>query len=196
MKYNYKRTFDAVSMPPEHQEQIRAALSSRISEIQEENNVMNTKSSFNRTRRAVVIAAIIVLSFALLVGFTYGSQIIQLLGGGRLEVGANYVKISTGFESDPAEVRDGQVYFVLDGADTDITSYCTKDTYYQYEQINDNGYRHVVLVGGAPDDLGWAEFVWDESGKFVAGNSTRNSEEIPAWLILGRETLGARIVSE
>jgi hypothetical protein len=25
-----------------------------------------------------------------------------------------------------------------------------RETYYQYETVDDNGYRHVVLIGGTP----------------------------------------------
>jgi beta-lactamase regulating signal transducer with metallopeptidase domain len=132
---------------------------------------------------------------------TAGENIIQLLGGGRIESGMDsadnhYASVDTSFVSDPVEVRNGQVYFVLDGSGTNITSYCTEETYYLYEQTADNGYRHAVLVGGAPDNLGWAEFVWDESGGFAGGNAKRNTDDVPAWLMRGQETLGAKVASE
>lgn len=195
MKYNYKRTFDAVRMSPEHQKRIRSELSSRFSEKQKEDNVVNIKSI--RKPRKALVAAVAILASVLLAGFTFGSQIIQLLGGGRIESGTdgsgnNYTSIDAGFETDPVEIRDGQVYFVLDGSDTDITRYCTETTYYQYEQIADNGYRHVVVVGGTPDNLGWAEFVWDENGNFSGSNATTpasSNGEWPEWLELANETL-------
>ena len=86
----------------------------------------------------------------------------------------------------------GQVYFILDGSGTDITSYCTESTYYEYEQIADNGYRHVVIVGGLPDDLGWGEFVWDENGNAVGSNATflpDINERRPEWLKLAEAAL-------
>jgi hypothetical protein len=200
MKYNYKRTFDAVSMPPEHREQIRAALSSRIFERQKENNIMSTKTLFGRRPGSVAVAAIIVLSAALFAGFTYGSQIIQLFGGGLIEFGVdsggNQYSSVESFVSDPVELRDGQVYFVLDGSGTNITGYCTEETYYLYERVDDSGYRHAVLIGGTPDNLGWAEFVWDENGGFVGGNAMRNADDIPVWLMRGQETLGHKIITE
>lgn len=191
MQHKYKRTFDAVRMPPERQQQIRSALSSRIAEKQKEDNVVSIKS--RRISKAVVIAAVVVLATTLLVGFAYGNQIIQLLGGGRIETGKDsagndYISMDSGFASDPAEVRNGQIYFVLDGSDTDITSYCSEETYYQYETIADNGYRHVVIIGGTPDDIGWGEFVWDEKGVFVGSNATQNTPETPKWLENARET--------
>jgi len=117
----------------------------------------------------------------------------MLLGGGRIESETNsegsYISMSTGFVANPAEVRNGQIYFVLDGSDKTITSYCSGKTYYQYERIADNGYRHVVLVGGTPDNIGWAEFVWNDNSEYVGSNATYNSESAPEWLVLARETL-------
>jgi beta-lactamase regulating signal transducer with metallopeptidase domain len=116
-----------------------------------------------------------------------------LLGGGRLEAGRTddsaYTSISSGFERDPAKIRDGRIYFTLDGSDTEITNYCSEKNYYQYERIADDGYRHVVLIGGAPADIGWAEFIWNENGAFAGSAANYNGEREPAWLRLGREAL-------
>ncbi|MDR0293945.1 MAG: hypothetical protein LBH95_07335 [Oscillospiraceae bacterium] len=146
--------------------------------------------------RTALIAAVAAV-FSLTTAFAYGSQIIQLLGGGRIEAGKtssgeDYISISTGFTSDPAEVRDGRVYFILDGSDTDITNYCTEATYYEYAQMTDNGYRHVVIVGGTPDKLGWGEFIWDEKGNLLGSNATAYTDandEKPQWLRIADETL-------
>ncbi|MDR2532327.1 MAG: hypothetical protein LBC82_05740 [Oscillospiraceae bacterium] len=155
----------------------------------------NNKSHYAKRLKPALIAAVIALALFTTVSFAYGGQIIQLLGGGRIESGKtadgdDYISISS-FESNPAEIRDGRVYFILDGSDTDITSHCTEATYYKYEQIADNGYRHVIIVGGTPDKLGWSEFIWDEKGDMV-GSTARyydiNGEQ-PEWLRLAEEAL-------
>jgi len=203
MEFNYKQTFDAVRMPPEHQDRIRSVLSSRYSDEQKEDNIVSIKS---RSIKKIIVAAVVavfMLSLLTIVGFAYGSQIIQLLGGGRIEMGrtadGEYITVSTAFESEPVEVRDGKVYFVLDGSNTDITSYCTEETYYLYEGAADNGYRSVVVVGGAPDNLGWAEFVWDENDFLFASNMTYNpvdeDGQKPIWLELAEETFRGAIIS-
>lgn len=147
----------------------------------------------NFSIRTAVVAAVLVLSLAL-VGFAYGNQIIQLLGGGHIEEGKdangdNYISIDTGFVNDPIEVRDGQIYFVLDGSNTNITDQCSEKTYYQYETVDNEGYRHVVLIGGTPDDVGMAEYIWDANGTFKGSNASYNSSEEPAWLASAREAL-------
>jgi hypothetical protein len=141
--------------------------------------------------RTAVVVAVFVLSLTL-VGFAYGDQIIQLLGGGYIEEGkdangGNYISIDTGFVNDPIEVRDGQIYFVLDGSNTNITDQCSEKTYYQYETVDNDGYRHVVLIGGIPDNVGMAEYIWDANGTFKGSNASYNSREEPAWLASARE---------
>lgn len=193
MNNNYKRTFDSVRMKKAHQERMRSELSSFLSTKIEEDNTMNTKQHSIKRSRIFVIAAIVVLTFTL-VGFTFGNQIIQLLGGGRIEQGKNsdgedFVSIDTGFVEDPIKVQDGQIYFILDGYNTNITDYCSDETYYEYEKISDNGYRHVVLIGGTPDNVGMAEFVFDEEGKLIGSNASLNSQTEPMWLKSGRAKL-------
>ena len=189
MKYNFKRTFDAVSIDPEHKNKIRSALSSRISEKQKENSILNSKASFRRKPRAVVIAAI-TLTFLMLVGFSFGSQIIQMLSGGRIEIGPYHSLVEMIGEPNFVEVRDSRVYFIFDFSNTDITSYCSEETYYKYEYTDDNGYLHVVLIGGPINYLGWAEYVWDSNGKIIGGGATHYENDSAIWLKVGRAELG------
>jgi len=195
MNANYKQTFDAVRMSPEHQAQIRSVLSSRSSETHKENKIMPVQPRPAKRLAVAGIAAVFVLALLTTTGIAYGNQIIQLLGGGQIESGRigkdHYTSITITEGSHPAEVRAGRVYFVLDGSDTDITSYCTEATYYVYEHVAVNGYRHVMVVGGAPDKLGWAEFIWDEDGNKAGSTAVfypDSNDERPEWLRLAEET--------
>jgi len=173
MKSNYKQTFDAVHMSPNSRQRIRSELSARINENQKENNIVSIKSRSTKKLVTVLIAAVLALSLTTVVAFAYGSQIIQMLGGGQLVVERNSASISVPVDGPaPVDVVDGKVYFILDGSRKDITSYCTESTYYMHEYIADNGFRHVYIVGGNPDNLGWAEFIWDDSGYPLASSIT------------------------
>jgi len=195
MKFDTKRAYDAVRMSPERQQQIRSTLSSRYD--QKEDIMMKSRST--KRLATVLIAAALSLLLFTITAFAYGDQIIQLLGGGRIEMGKTddgkvYISLYS-FEEKSVELRDGRVYFILDGNDTDITSYCTEATYYAYEKFADNDIRHVFIVGGAPDDLGWAEFIWNAEGDRL-GSSTAYQEvlgedgesEKPEWLKLAERT--------
>ena len=98
--------------------------------------------------------------------------------------------MDTGFETDPVEVREGQVYFTLDGSGRNITALCGADSYFQYEVQDETGCRHVVLVGGEPEQVGWAEFVWNADGEFIASSATYPDQEKPQWLLKGEAALG------
>jgi hypothetical protein len=194
MNYNYKRTFDAVHIPQKHHKRIREELSSRYLENRKEDNIVNIKSRSTKRLMTALIAAVLMLSLLTVVGFAYSSQIIELLGGNRVESGRSggwdYVSYTITEES-PAEVRDGKVFFILDGNDKDITGYVSETSFYEYEHFTDEGWRHVVVVGGTPDNLGWADYVWNEIGDQVASGAVFNPDDIvgdelvrPRWLEL------------
>ncbi len=179
MNKDFERTFSAVKMSRDRQEEIRSELSSILSEKQKEYYIMSKKAVLFKKARILVIALIAVLTL-LLVGFTFGNQIIQLLGGGKIEKGKtsdgkDYVSMDAGFNSDPVKVENRQIFFVLDGSNTNITDQCSETSYYKYESTDDKGYRHVVIVGGTVDNIGFAEFVWDKDGNFIGSNATTNS---------------------
>lgn len=144
--------------------------------------------------RTAVVIAVFVLSLVL-VGFAYGNNIIQLLSGGHIKEGKDangdsYSSISTGFMNDPVEVLDDQIYFVLDGSNINITDQCSEKTYYKYETVDNDGYRHVILIGGTPDDVGMAEYIWNSNGILKGSVTSYNGDEEPAWLASAREALG------
>ena len=195
MKSNYKQTFDAVCMSPESHERIRSELSARISENQKEDNIVSIKSRSTKKLLVAVAAAIIILALSTIVAFAYGDQIVQLLGGGQIvteRTGNGYsTSISITSENpDPIEIRDGRVFFILNGSETDITDYCTESTYFHHEETTEKGYRHVFIVGGTPDLLGWAEFIWDDTGLMIGSSMVYQPDDndaLPKWLELATE---------
>lgn len=193
MKYNFKRTFDGVKLTDKRQEEIKSELSSRLLEKQKENLFMNEKTHSFKKHRVLVIAVVTLLAFSL-VGFAYGNQIIKLLGGGNIEEGTDkngdsFISMDTGFVSDPVRIEDGKIYFILDGSDTNITNQCSESSYFKYETTNEAGYRNVVVIGGTADNIGMAEFVWNENGEFKGSNASYNTEEEPEWLKLATKEL-------
>jgi len=91
------------------------------------------------------------------------------------ENGVNYSAGSsdTSREVAPMEVRkDGSVWFVANGEDADITGQFSYTTPYIHDCTGEDVLRHVFIVGGEPDAIGWSEFVWDEDGMPVGGTSS------------------------
>jgi len=159
-----------------------------------------THRSFRTTAvmAAAIACCLTVTAFA--ANYFADGAIIQALTGQRVEYGhtiddeGNELYTITFDASnivEPAETRDGRIYFTLDGSDTDITDYCAEDAYYSYEHTADDGNRHVILVGGTPDDISWAEFIWDENGTSVGGAGLHYNNFIkPTWAELAYEAYG------
>ena len=193
MGNNYKQTFDALNIPKEKNDQIKNTLSSYISNKNMEGNYMNTKAISLKKTKLILIAAVVTISLILVAGagLAFSSQIIEMLSGGRIESfteGSDNVTSITVTESYPYEVREGRVYFMLDGSGKDITDYCSDETFFQYERVGETGHRHVLHIGGTPNNLGWAEYVFDENGNFTgsSGIIPDNSQ----WENIGRAELG------
>lgn len=160
MEHNYKRVFDSVNMSEEKEKQIRAVLASSLSDknkIENEDIIMKNKFTVKDffTRKRILISILAILLLLVLVGFTYNQEIIRLLSG---NVQTKYKKMNghattfnVGFEREPVEVRNGQVYFMFAEEEINITEYCTEETYYKYEKVTQEGYRNIFIVGGNID---------------------------------------------
>lgn len=186
MNNDFKRTFDVIKLSSKRQEEIKSELSSRLSKKHEENYIMTEKTISFRKHRVLVIVMVALLALSL-AGFAYGNQIIKLLGGGGIVRGQNengdrFISMDTGFVSDPVRIEDGQIYFILDGSNANITNQCSDSSYYKYETTNNAGYRSVVIIGGTADNIGMAEFIWDKNDEFIGNNASYKTEEEPQWL--------------
>lgn len=117
-------------------------------------------------------------------GFFTGGFVEQ----GRDEQGHYSVYLHDAGNSDPITVRDGQIYFVVNGSNINITEQCSKTTYYSSEITDADGNYHVILVGGTPDNAGWAELIFKNdsigTGPMVIGEY---EDEAPEWLLAGKE---------
>ena len=99
--------------------------------------------------------------------------------------------------SDPITVRDGQIYFVMDSSEINITEQCSETTYYSYETTDADGNYHVILVGGTPDNAGWAELVFEndstKTGPMVTGEY---EDEEPEWLLADKKAFTDKYMAD
>lgn len=86
----------------------------------------------------------------------------------------------------PAEVRDGRLWFVADGQEIDITDLVDENTPYIYARTDvDSGERGYIIVGGTPEDFGFAEYTQIGSVSFSMSENastdyvTLDGETIP-----------------
>ena len=82
-----------------------------------------------------------------------------------------------------AQVKDGRLYFVLNGEWEDITDKCSASEVFRYEKVDENGYKITLYVGGTPDDYGWGQLVRNPNGELVEGIAVVDkSNKNPEWL--------------
>lgn len=185
MKSHFKRTFDCLKLSDERQEQICAALSAHMEDPTTEPPRLRKRPGRFRLPLAAALS-----------GFAFGEKIFPLPGGGKImqynnEKGEDVVSVDTGFAVDPVVIQNGRIYFTLDGSYTDITEYCSDTSCYSYESIEADGSRHIILVGGSPEQIGWAEYTFLSDGTFYS-NATYDGTEPPEWLTNAKAAIKAQ----
>ena len=76
--------------------------------------------------------------------------------------------------TDPAELRDGRLIFLVNGEERDITGEVSETECFHYEYTDAEGSVHYWLVGLNSPELegfGYAEFIRDTGGDWLGGYS-------------------------
>ncbi len=186
-----KDTFDKVVMDETRQEEIRAGLMVKkrakktwIAPVAAVAAAIAVIMLVPGTRSAVVKAA-----ETLYATFTskFNNLTVSVDETSFSENGVQVHKISAQYDFsnyEPwAQVKDGRLYFVLNGKWTDITDKCSAKEAFYFEQTEKNGYKTILFVGGTPDDYGWGQIIRNPNGEMVEGMAfidDINSE--PEWL--------------
>ena len=187
-----KDTFDKVIMDEARQEEIRAGLMG--------------KKRAKKTWLAPVVAVAAAIAVIMIVPYTReivvnAAETLYAAFTARFnnltvsveetsfsgEGGAQIYRISTQYDFsnyEPwAQVKDGRLFFVLDGKWTDITDKCSATEVFLYEQDGENGYKTILFVGGTPDDYGWGQIIRNPNGEMVEGMAFVDDENTePEWL--------------
>lgn len=195
----YQKTFDQVALPEDRADSIRTVLASRCSRMETEANMKHT---FLR-RPTAVLAAVLLIGALSVTAFAYGERIVErvytFMTGGTIEQsvdenGTSLSGVSIGTEQSPLEIReDGSIWLTVNGETLDITGEFSYTEPYIYDGTGEDGLRHVLVVGGETDAIGWSEFLWDENGLPAGGTSqlgTPAGREDAPWLEAALETLG------
>lgn len=133
--------------------------------------------SVRMTLIAAVLAAGCLLSVAVaaglpgkIYGFATGGRGIVTPGEAWYDVDTQAGPVS------PAEVRDGRLWFIADGQDIDITDLVDENTPYIYPRTDlSSGERGYIIVGGTPENFGFAEYTQIGSVSFrMSENASRD----------------------
>lgn len=205
MRTLYQRTFDQIQLSEEKTASIRTMLNSCGSVQNTEECVMERKierRNFLQRPAGILMSVLLVFGIggtAFACGTGTIDALYQFVTGGVIEQGIyengeNYSAVSFSGEQVPFELReDGKLYLVVNGENKDITDACSYTVPYLYECFDEEGMRHVIVIGGNLDAIGWAEYVWDENGLPAGGNASFGTsagrDEAP-WLDAALEELG------
>ncbi|MCR5728155.1 MAG: hypothetical protein K6G24_11900 [Lachnospiraceae bacterium] len=74
--------------------------------------------------------------------------------------------------------EDGRLFFVFGDIKEDITDICTGDNFYDHEYYDENGSRHVIVVGCNNGEPECAEYIFNDNGYvFCMAPSIENSAQ-------------------
>ena len=195
----YRKMMQHIELSPAAEERIRQQLTARCAQ-REEKPEMKVK----RIRKPMAIPAAAVLCCALTVTALASGAIGRVYH--YVTNGATYHYENpdgtkgavTTMDLDnlnaPAQAREGRLYLTANGQDLDITDQCSEQTPYLYDFTGADGLRHAFIIGGTPENFGWAEFLWDEEGLPEGGTAFNylkpgSDTEWADWYLSGADQL-------
>ena len=195
MKDIYKNTFDKINMNEKNKEEMRKNLK-ELQVSKEKNLPAWMKISVAAALMAVVMVCIPTTRALAASAWKYVTGVFKFSDGS--EVSIEYS--DTGDEESVAvtmdenqkgyvEVIDKRIYFIHNNSKKDVTEYCSETEYYQYEEIDDNGYKHIIFVGGTLEKAGWVELLFDSDGNYIT-NRMSVPGDCTLWVELAMDSAG------
>lgn len=85
----------------------------------------------------------------------------------------------------PAEYVDGKLIFTANGENIDITAQVSETKAFTYIYVDAEKITHYLIVGGLPEEFGYAEFMQDAKDNWVGGyfeGGVVGGDISPVWL--------------
>ena len=190
----YKMAFSVLQMPGN-------------SNFEPEKTRIPRYSAVRRTA-AACLCTLVVLSLGVLT-YAYGEQIVrEVLGwGGNMKMTESInaengeteklVTVMTDSLTNPVEIKNGKIYFVVNDEHIDITDSVSESDPYVYNYKDQDGYTHYWIIGlngPEPEYYGYGEYIKDSDGSWVTGYTARINldpdKELPGWLTQGKLIIG------
>lgn len=114
------------------------------------------------TKRVILAAVICLMTVT-----ASADSVRQLFGwGGNMEIddygsGVEF-RVNTDELTEPVEIRDGRMYFVVNGENMDITDQVSQTEAFTYQYVDEQGITHdwvVGLNGAELENYGYAEYL-------------------------------------
>lgn len=188
LKNSYCRESDSLSFNPYFQERT-------IRRLRDAGGKEQMK--LKRKILPVLLTAALLLAF----GITAYSAKSVFGWGNNLEVRKDgdettEVLLHTDSMTDPVEVRNGKLIFVVNGENTDITDIVSTKTPFTYSYTDEESITHYFIVGlnddSEKENYGYGEYLRDAKGDWLGGYTARvncgpdgKPEGHPDWYSIG-----------
>ena len=195
MKDNYKNTFNKININEHKKNEMR----NNLKELQV------SKGKKVPVWMKVSVAAAMMVAVLMCIPTTrtiaanalkYVTGVFKFSDGSQVSVVQNDTKdeVSVAVTMDVdeqgyVEVVDERIYFVHNNSKMDVTDFCSETKYYQYEEIDENGYKHMIFVGGTFEYAGWVELLFDSEGKYIT-NRMSVPGDCDTWVELAMDSAG------
>ncbi len=195
MKDIYKNTFDKININEHKKNEMR----NNLKELQ----VSKGKKVPAWMKVSVAVALMVAILISIPTTRTmaanvlkYVTEVFKFSDGSQVSVVQNDTKDEVTVvvtmdveEQGYVDVVDERIYFVHKNSKKDVTDYCSETQYYQYEEIDEDGYKHMIFVGGTLENAGWVELIFDSNGNYVT-NRMDVSDDSATWVELAMDSAG------
>ena len=151
--------------------------------------VIGTVKGKRRTAKRMAIVAAALCACLALAGWAWGERVYQFISGATLSTGGNpaagsiSVDLTDGLneagDSAIIALEEGRLWFVATGERIDVTDLVDEATPYVWTRWLEDGSLHYIIVGGTPEDYGWAEGVKFAGGGGGGSGTLHSREDIP-----------------
>ena len=195
-----KRSYDKVMMSQECEQQIKHAI------LMKKDYRSKTKKIYQYIPKPAMACALAVCLLLVGEGTVYAATGSSMLG--RFLSFAGNAVFTKDVEEDgtenstatydtsdavaPAEYADGKLVFTANGEKIDITDQVSETQAYMYTYVDVEEVTHYLIVGGTPEEFGYAEFMKDATGTWVGGyfqGGVVGGDITPVWLENAKEQL-------
>jgi len=158
---------------------------------------MKHRPNYKKRLAIVCVCAALILALTVSAFAVGGDTLKRILGwDGHIEVHELENEIGETIESvhynkilEPVRIEDGQMFFAVNGENTDITDLIAAGESYSYTYEDEEGYTYYYFIGPSSEGLesyAYAEFIKGPDGDWVGGHGSGFSTDEADWLEEGK----------
>lgn len=200
LKDNVKKSYDKVVMSQACEQQIKDAM---LAHSESKSKVSSWYHYIPRPAMACALAVVLLLSVdGAVYAYSGNSIVAYFLSYAQNAVFTREVdengaesataSLNTSEAVAPAEYVDGKLMFTANGEQIEITTQISETKAFTYTYVDEKEVTHYLIVGGHPEEFGYAEFMKDAKNNWIGGyfqGGVVGGDITPVWLEDAKEML-------